>query len=423
MNIQVGGPLPSGAHESGGRLTFTTTSAADSGRYVCIAQHSGRVAEAYATLTVNSYGPQELQSALPQSGSCMADERACGTNECVKSDYVCDGEPDCRDRSDEMNCPVKRLCEPNEFKCGNDRCIQKMWLCDGDDDCGDNSDEQNCGERKPGDICQPTEFRCRDGRQCVPQSFQCDGTNDCQDGSDEVGCVQPTVVQPPDSNKQVPQGDSFQLTCRAVAVPEAYINWRLNWGPVCDPPRCVQESEGGVGTLTVNNAQPMDQGAYTCEAINVKGRVLATPDCIVRIVSIPAPEPERRPPPPPPPPMPEQRTCPPLTMGQNCETCRPGAFHRNDKAPHGCLKCFCFGITDQCRSSDWFRTKEKLFFNGDNEGVTLSTMDGRQEDASFDYHIQGMLTHSQPHRQTLYWNMPQRFRGNKDLLMVNLWLS
>lgn len=101
----------------------------------------------------------------------------------------------------------------------------------------------------------------------------------------------------------------------------------------------------------------MDQGAYTCEAINVKGRVLATPDCIVRIVSIPAPEPERRPPPPPPPPMPEQRTCPPLTMGQNCETCRPGAFHRNDKAPHGCLKCFCFGITDQCRSSDWFRTK------------------------------------------------------------------
>lgn len=38
----------------------------------------------------------------------------------------------------------------------------------------------------------------------------------------------------------------------------------------------------------------MDQGAYTCEAINVKGRVLATPDCIVRIVNIPAP-----PPPPP----------------------------------------------------------------------------------------------------------------------------
>uniref|UniRef100_A0AC34Q6P2 Basement membrane-specific heparan sulfate proteoglycan core protein n=1 Tax=Panagrolaimus sp. JU765 TaxID=591449 RepID=A0AC34Q6P2_9BILA len=364
---KVGGPLPAGAHESGGRLTFSSASASDSGRYVCIAQHNGRVAEAYATLAVNSYGPQELQSS-PFSGSCSPDERACGASECVKNEYVCDGEPDCNDKSDEMNCPVKRLCEPNEFRCANDRCIQLMWKCDGDDDCGDGSDELNCGQRKPGDLCQPTEFRCRDGRQCVPQSFQCDGTNDCQDGSDEVGCVQPTVVEPPITNKEVPQGDSFQLTCRAVAVPEAYINWRLNWGPVCDPPRCVQESEGGVGTLTVNNAQPLDQGAYTCEAINVKGRVLATPDCIVRIVSIPAP---------PPPPRQEparmscdpvgavtpvadssnQCQCKPLVTGPTCNQCRPGSFHLNDRAPHGCIKCFCFGITDQCRSSDWHRTK------------------------------------------------------------------
>lgn len=35
-------------------------------------------------------------------------------------------------------------CEPNEFKCDNDRCVQKQWLCDGDDDCGDGSDERNC---------------------------------------------------------------------------------------------------------------------------------------------------------------------------------------------------------------------------------------------------------------------------------------
>jgi hypothetical protein len=38
----------------------------------------------------------------------------------------------------------KFLCEPNEFKCDNDRCVQKQWLCDGDDDCGDGSDERNC---------------------------------------------------------------------------------------------------------------------------------------------------------------------------------------------------------------------------------------------------------------------------------------
>lgn len=93
-------------------------------------------------------GPQELQQTLPDSpGVCQPGEKLCGTNECVKQEYVCDGEPDCRDRSDELNCPTRRLCEPNEFRCNNDRCIQKMWLCDGDDDCGDGSDERNCGRK------------------------------------------------------------------------------------------------------------------------------------------------------------------------------------------------------------------------------------------------------------------------------------
>lgn len=90
-------------------------------------------------------GPQELQGQSSSGGRCMADEKTCQNGECVKSDYVCDGEYDCRDRTDEQNCPPARSCEPNEFKCSNSRCVQKMWLCDGDDDCGDNSDEANCG--------------------------------------------------------------------------------------------------------------------------------------------------------------------------------------------------------------------------------------------------------------------------------------
>ncbi|KAK6052312.1 laminin EGF-like protein, partial [Cooperia oncophora] len=114
--------------------------------------------------------------------------------------------------------------------------------------------------------------------------------------------------------------------------------------------------------------RPIDQGAYTCEAINVKGRVLATPDCIVRIVNIPAPEPPR----------PQVRcdphgavssypdhtgTCPckPLVTGPTCSECRPGSFHLHEKAPQGCLKCFCFGITDNCRSSSHYRTQVWTF--------------------------------------------------------------
>ena len=35
-------------------------------------------------------------------------------------------------------------CEPNEMQCHNEKCVQKIWVCDGEDDCGDNSDELNC---------------------------------------------------------------------------------------------------------------------------------------------------------------------------------------------------------------------------------------------------------------------------------------
>ncbi|KAM3718657.1 Basement membrane proteoglycan [Dirofilaria immitis] len=412
-------PMPASAYETDGRLKFTSATPSDSGRYVCSASYGGRNYDAYAQLNVHPYGPQEFQSILPQTGICRFDERACGNNECVKSEYVCDGEPDCRDRSDEQNCPSLRSCEPNEFKCNNGRCVQKMWLCDGDDDCGDNSDELACSHRAPSDGCSANEFKCRDGRQCVPLSFHCDGTNDCQDGSDEIGCVQPTIVQPPETNKQVYAGGTFQLTCKAVAVPEPYINWRLNWGPVCDPPRCTQYSEGGLGTLTVKNAQALDQGAYTCEAINVKGRVLATPDCIVRIVNIPAPESQSKtqcniigsvsP-------VPDHTgrcQCKALVMGLQCDSCIRGAYHLHEKAEQGCLKCFCFGVTDQCQSSKWYRTKDKLILNGESRGVQISDINGQVHSSRFDYSKPGMVTYSEPSYQTMYWKLPSRFLGNK----------
>jgi hypothetical protein len=37
-------------------------------------------------------------------------------------------------------------CDAHEFLCKNNNCINKIYVCDGENDCYDNSDEEECGE-------------------------------------------------------------------------------------------------------------------------------------------------------------------------------------------------------------------------------------------------------------------------------------
>ncbi|XP_043922260.1 SCO-spondin-like [Protopterus annectens] len=93
-------------------------------------------------------------------------------------------------------------CTKNEFQCESFGCINSAFVCDGQRDCLDGSDEKYCGllpTNVPHFItpvatstifpshCSAKQFACSNG-ECIQRERRCDFRQDCQDGSDEIGC-------------------------------------------------------------------------------------------------------------------------------------------------------------------------------------------------------------------------------------------
>nr|XP_044995233.1 low-density lipoprotein receptor-related protein 8 isoform X3 [Jaculus jaculus] len=148
-------------------------------------------------------GSDERGCAQP---ACPPLEFRCGQGDaCIPERWLCDRHFDCLDGSDEAAglCASRRppgpaattmmpsvpgaACAPAaQFACRSGECIHLGWRCDGDRDCKDKSDEADCPALG---TCRGDEFQCGDGT-CVLASKRCNQERDCPDGSDEASCVQ-----------------------------------------------------------------------------------------------------------------------------------------------------------------------------------------------------------------------------------------
>ncbi|CAG0879500.1 unnamed protein product [Darwinula stevensoni] len=174
--------------------------------------------------------------------TCKPDEFQCGTGHCVKKEFQCDSENDCGDFSDETGCEDV-TCESRYFQCQNGRCILENWKCDSENDCGDGSDEGDFCEEK---TCAYYQFTCPGSGHCISHAWVCDGDNDCLDNADEKDC-------PP-------------ITCTATQFKCANLKQCVHESFKCDGiPDCDDGSdEQGCPTIGPNQCDPEKQ--FQCES-------------------------------------------------------------------------------------------------------------------------------------------------------------
>ncbi|VDN36868.1 unnamed protein product, partial [Cylicostephanus goldi] len=80
--------------------------------------------------------------------------------------------------------------------------------------------------------------------------------------------------------QSVPQGSPFRIRCWVPGNPHAHLTWRKTEGEIND------DSEQNQGILTVNRAEPSDEGDYICTAEDPRtGEEAEAPPATVRVTT------------------------------------------------------------------------------------------------------------------------------------------
>lgn len=113
--------------------------------------------------------------------------------------------------------------------------------------------------------------------------------------------------------------------------------------------------------------------------------------------------------------------------GGQCDKCKAGFFNLDSANPFGCLDCYCFGVTNQCSSSSYYRSAihfnltesqsmeqhgfeltNRFKTNFYTDRILLNMFHGELYFYSLFW-----LQNKSVDRETLYWLLPQKYLGNK----------